>query len=147
MNAIEFKLIREELHLSQTELAELLEVSLRTLQRWEKGDFQIPDDKKQALAKMLVDVKTATDNFVGLLQEKGEKDMTIALLSYSPTCYDGDFPHYKLHNAVITKCKLQAEDLGYHVRLVKLHPDNYRNWLNGKEDNQANRANWASLQI
>ena len=146
MNAIEFKLMREELHLSQTELSKLLEVSLRTLQRWEKGDFQITDDKKQALWQMFVDVKTATENFVELL-EKGEKDMVIALLSYSPTYYDGDFPHYKLHNAVIMKSKIRAEELGYNVRLVKFQPDNYKNWLGGKEDNQANRANWASLQF
>lgn len=148
MNDIEFKLIREELHLSQTELAELWGVSLRTLQRWEKGDFKIPKEREEELYQMLLDVINAVQHFLEVLDEKAEnRNNTIVLLAYNQWNYDGDFPHYKIHYSAIAKCKEAANQIGFNVRIVKFKPNEYADWLAGREDNQAMRASWAGLQI
>lgn len=148
MNAIEFKLIREELHLSQTELAELWGVALRTLQRWEKGDFQIPQDKQLELIKFLNRVNLAVKEFMITLNDlKINTSDTIVLLAYDKNTYDGDFPHYKLHNAVISKCKETARLSGFKIRICKFRPNAYYEWLGSKKDTQATRSLWASLEI
>lgn len=149
MNSIEFKLIREELHLSQTELAELWGVALRTLQRWEKGDFQIPQNKQEELIKYLNQINFCVRKFMLKLNElKATKNDTIVLLAYNKNDYDGDFDHYKLHNAVILKCKETARINGYeNIRICKFDPKAYFYWLKDRKDTQNARSQWASLQF
>jgi len=148
MNDIEFKLIREELHLSQTELAELWGVSLRTLQRWEKGDFNIPANREEQLHNMLLDVYNAVQHFLEILEKNApDKKTNIVLLAYNQWTYDGDFPHYKIHYSAISKCKSAAVEIGFNIRIVKFKPDEYAAWLQGRADTQALRSLWASEQI
>lgn len=145
MNNTEFKLVREELHLSQTELAELRSVSLRTVQRWERGDFQIPPDVQEFLKSSLNAVFTSVKQFLLILDGKAEKGETIVLLAYNSWSYDGDFPHYKIHNSMLIKAKEAAEAQGFKVVIVKFNPDSYAEWLGDKPDNQQNRALWAAF--
>lgn len=145
MNNIEFKLIREELHLSQTELAELLSVSLRTVQRWERGDVTIPADAQAFLNNNLSAVFRSVKEFLITLDTKAEGKMTIVLLAYNAWSYDGDFPHYKIHNSMLIKAKEAALTQGFNVIIISFKPDLYKEWLGNKPDNQQNRAAWASL--
>lgn len=145
MNNTEFKLIREELHLSQTELAELRGVSLRTVQRWEKGDFLIPDSVQTELKSWLNAVYNSVKQFLLTLDAKAEKAQTIVLLAYNAWSYDGDFSHYKIHNSCIIKAKEAAEQQGFKVCIVKFEPEAYKTWLADKPDNQQNRACWAAF--
>ena len=148
VNDIEFKLIREELHLSQTELAELWGVALRTLQRWEKGDFNIPKERQEELYKMILDVYKSVQNFLEVLNENTtDNKTTLVLLAYNQWTYDGDFPHYKIHYSSIAKCQSAAEKIGFKVRIVKFKPTEYTEWLAGRKDTQAMRSMWASLQV
>ena len=146
MQDIEFKLKREELHLSQTELSELWGVSLRTLQRWERGDFKIPEERAQQITQMLDDVNNTVISFFEKLKTV-EKDNAIILLAYNQWNYDGDFEHYKIHYSCLAKCQDCAKKLGYNVRIDKFKPDEYADWLAGREDNQVMRSQWASLQL
>ena len=150
MNNIEFRLLREELHLSQTELADLWQKPIRTIQRWEKGEFLIPQEYQDRLEKYLSDVNRSVKQFLLTLENLADgTESKIVLLAYNCWTYNGDFPHYKIHNSCIIKCKEVAKTLGFNVRLVQFKPDEYETWLDtiGKEDNQANRSVWASFQI
>lgn len=145
MNSTEFKLIREELHLSQTELSELLNVSLRSVQRWEKGVFIIPADAQNFLKDNLNAVYRSVKEFLITLDEKAEKDMTIVLLAYNAWSYDGDFPHYKIHNSMLIKAQEAARTQGFKTVIVQFKNDLYQAWLGDMEDCQTNRAAWASM--
>lgn len=54
MNNIELRKLREEIGLSQSELADRIGVSLRTIQNYEKSG-NIPEDKNAILHRILVD--------------------------------------------------------------------------------------------
>lgn len=147
MNNTEFRLIREELHLSQTELAELWGVSLRTVQRWEKGDFPVPEEKQAFLKENLSAVYRSVKEFLITLEKLADEALgTVVLLAYNAWSYDGDFPHYKIHNSMLIKAKETAEIQGFKVCIVKFEPELYKEWLNDKPDNQENRASWAAFQ-
>lgn len=61
MTPAEFKAIRKAAGLTQAEMAEVLDVSRKTLVNWEKGYFQIPSDiATQIAAKGLSKTKPAT---------------------------------------------------------------------------------------
>ncbi|EKT3963210.1 helix-turn-helix domain-containing protein [Flavobacterium psychrophilum] len=56
MSDLEVKAIRKNLDISQTELAKLLGISLRTVQNWEAGE-KIPNTKHEMLRNLLNDNK------------------------------------------------------------------------------------------
>lgn len=146
MNKTEFRLLREDLHLSQVELAELFGVSLRTFQRWEQGKEKIPEKRIEQLLKLNAAVDFSAEHFerqiVKMRKEHGAADV-IALVSYLKQDYDGDFEHFKLHNALLMRCWHRCRAIGVECRFVLFNPESYYNWLKN-EDSQAQRALWAS---
>lgn len=148
MNYIEFKLLRESLHLSRHDLAEIWEVSPRAIQRWDKGELAIPQNRKEQLLQLYLDVRESVLNFKILLKELEEnhnKADEILLLAYDNWSYDGNFPSYKIHNSCLIRCKQVANDMGYKVKIVPFEPREYANWLGDEEDNEQRRSEWASL--
>jgi hypothetical protein len=123
-------------------------VALRTVQRWEKGDFLIPEERKQELLGLLNSVNNSVREFMITLDKLGATTTdTIVLLAYTANNYDGDFPHYKLHNAVVTKAQERARNNNLNLRIVLFNPKNYYEWLKDRADTQATRSEWASFQI
>ena len=49
MTKKQFKKLRKSIHLSQTKLAQEMGVTLRTVSRWERGNFPIPRIAELAL--------------------------------------------------------------------------------------------------
>ena len=72
------KELRQEKKLSQKEIADLLEVSEKTISRWEKGENVIKSDKAQQLADYFgVSVGNLLgyeDNFIETVKELSQKD-------------------------------------------------------------------------
>ena len=72
------KELRQEKKLSQKEIADLLEVSEKTISRWEKGENVIKSDKAQQLADYFgVSVGHLLgyeDNFIETVKELSQKD-------------------------------------------------------------------------
>lgn len=150
MNYTEFKLLRESLHLSRHDLAELWEINPRSVQRWDKGELAIPQNRQTQLYSYWVQVNNAVLRFKSLLEDlegKHNPADEIVLLAYDSWSYDGDFEHYKMHNALLTRCRELADNIGYTVRIVEFKPKEYEYWLNEREDTQSLRSQWASEQI
>lgn len=150
MNNTEFMLMRESLHLSRHDLAETWEVNPRSVQRWDRGELDIPQNRKTQLYNYWVQVNNAVLRFKSLLEDlegKHNPADEIVLVAYDSWSYDGDFEHYKIHNALLCRCRELADNMGYTVRIVSFKPKDYEFWLNGREDNQAFRSQWASEQI
>lgn len=146
MNGIEFKIAREGLHLTQQELADLWAVSLRTVQRWEKGKFTIPNDRAEQLTMYYVDIYKAFGNFCGFIEkQKLSKTDEVYLLAYNADNYDGDFEHFKLHFKLLEECKFHLQDK-VKVKIVEMDEPAYCEWLGTREDTQQARATWASFQ-
>lgn len=149
MNNIEFQLLREDLHLTRQDLAEIWEVNPRTIQRWDRGDVDIPDNRKKQLESYYNAVLQGVKNFETVLDERikknGEPD-EIFLIAYDAWSYDGDFPHFKIHNACLIKCKQAGVKKGYCVSIVPFKPQEYEEWLHqmNYNDSQEIRAAWAS---
>ena len=147
MNKTEFRLLREDLHLSQTELAKLFNVSLRILQKWEQGKEKLPEKRINQLLELNKQVDFTAEQFerqVIELRKEHNAPNKIILLAYKKQDYDGDFEHYKLHNALLMRCWHRCNAMGYKLNIILFNPVNYYNWLD-TEDSQAKRAEWASL--
>lgn len=59
MNNIELKNNRQMRKITQTQLAEMCNVSLRTIQNWESGEVEIPKSKEKFLKKIFESVVTS----------------------------------------------------------------------------------------
>lgn len=60
MNNIDLKELRIKNKLTQQEMADLCNVSLRTIQNWESGDVEIPKNQEKMIAKAFNIVLPAT---------------------------------------------------------------------------------------
>ena len=59
MNNIDLKNMRVIRKITQSQLAEMCSVSLRTIQNWESGDVEIPKSKEKILKKIFESVVTS----------------------------------------------------------------------------------------
>lgn len=149
LNKTEFRLLREDLHLSQSELSELWGINIRTIQRWEDGSEKIPEKRSVQLLEINSVIDFSAENFerqVVELRKKHDAPDVIALLAYSKDDYDGDLNHYKLHNALIMRCWHRCSAMIYNCQIVLFNRKIYTDWLSGN-DSQAKRSQWASLQV
>lgn len=149
MNKTEFRLLRESLHLSQTELSEIFQVNIRTVQSWEQGRERIPEKRINQLLDFNSALDFSAENFerqVVDLRKNHDAPDEIVLLAYKQEDYSGDFPHHKLHNALLMRCWHRARAMNYKLRIVLFNRNDYLKWSKNK-DSQALRAQWASLQI
>lgn len=147
MNKIQFKLIRESLHLSKTELAELFNINIRTVQSWETGREVIPLKRYNQINEIDVQIDYSAEQFERQLIELRKIHAcpdVITLLAYSKNNYDGDFGHYKLHNCLMSRCMQRLKAIGLQYKIIEFDPEKYFSWLKG-EDSQLKRAEWASL--
>lgn len=152
MNNTEFKLIRESLHLSRHDLAELWNVSPRSVQRWDKGDMPIPEERKKMLESYNAIVNQAVENFINFIIDQKEHYETldyICVVAYDSWSYDGEFPHYKMHNACLMRCRNALKSrFKTELHIVLFNPKEYEQWLklNKETDSSAARSAWAALQ-
>lgn len=150
MNNTEFMLMRESLHLSRHDLADIWEVNPRSVQRWDRGELAIPDNRKTQLYNYWVQINNAVLRFKSLLEDLEGKHSPadeIVLVAYDSWSYDGDFEHYKMHNALLCRCREIADNIGYPVRIVKFEPKDFDNWLGDRVDSQQMRSLWATEYI
>lgn len=148
MNNIEFKLLRESLHLTRQDLADIWGLSSpRVIQRWDKGDLSIPLNRQEELKKLDDLVDKTTENFINTIifkTERFEHIDIICVVAYNAITYDGDFIHYKLHNAVLMRAFHQLKRKGIFLKIVEFDKKDYLNWLGEKSDTQAMRSAWAA---
>ena len=71
------KELRKEKKYTQAQIAELMDVNVKTISRWEKGEFEI----KPAQAKMLADFFGVSEMYLlGYSDLKNEADTKVAVL-------------------------------------------------------------------
>lgn len=71
------KELRKEKKYTQAQIAELMDVNVKTISRWEKGEFEI----KPAQAKMLADYFGVSETYLlGYSDIKNEADIKVAVL-------------------------------------------------------------------
>lgn len=71
------KELRKEKKYTQAQIAELMGVNVKTISRWEKGEFEI----KPAQAKMLADYFGVSETYLlGYSDLKNEADIKVAVL-------------------------------------------------------------------
>jgi DNA-binding XRE family transcriptional regulator len=151
MNNIEFKILRESLHLSQTELSEIWNINIRTIQSWESGRECIPQKRIDELNRIELEIDFSAENFERQIVESRKQHNAlndIVLLAYKKQDFDygGDFEHYKLHNCLLSRCLQRCKTMKYNCRIVLFNKEEYLKWLTGR-DSQDKRAEWASLQL
>jgi len=73
MTKHEFKKLRKSIGLSQTKLAHEMGVTLRTISRWERGEFPIPRLAELALRSVVQEAKQKTVPWEKIKKELGLK--------------------------------------------------------------------------
>ena len=75
--AVRLKELRKEKKYTQAQIAELMGVNVKTISRWEKGEFEI----KPAQAKMLADYFGVSETYLlGYNSVENETDIKVAVL-------------------------------------------------------------------
>ncbi|MCO4469279.1 putative transcriptional regulator [Streptococcus infantarius subsp. infantarius] len=75
--AVRLKELRKEKKYTQAQIAELMGVNVKTISRWEKGEFEI----KPAQAKMLADYFGVSETYLlGYSSVKNETDIKVSVL-------------------------------------------------------------------
>ena len=75
--AVRLKELRKEKKYTQAQIAELMGVNVKTISRWEKGEFEI----KPAQAKMLADYFGVSETYLlGYSSVKNEDDIKVSVL-------------------------------------------------------------------
>ncbi|WP_293889239.1 helix-turn-helix transcriptional regulator [Streptococcus sp.] len=74
---VRLKELRQEKKYTQAQIAKLMDVNVKTISRWEKGEFEI----KPAQAKMLADYFGVSETYLlGYSDLKNEADIKVAVL-------------------------------------------------------------------
>ena len=74
---VRLKELRQEKKYTQAQIAKLMDVNVKTIPRWEKGEFEI----KPAQAKMLADYFGVSEAYLlGYSSVKTEADLKVAVL-------------------------------------------------------------------
>ena len=74
---VRLKELRQEKKYTQAQIAKLMDVNVKTISRWEKGEFEI----KPAQAKMLADYFGVSETYLlGYSDLKNESDTKVAVL-------------------------------------------------------------------
>ena len=74
---VRLKELRQEKKYTQAQIAKLMDVNVKTISRWEKGEFEI----KPAQAKMLADYFGVSETYLlGYSDLKNEADTKVAVL-------------------------------------------------------------------
>jgi DNA-binding transcriptional regulator YiaG len=151
MTGAEFKTIREACGLSVQDFSKIIAVEERTIRYWEAGK-QSPRSPDVAETLLSIDrqLDTTADAVLQLVKSAPEKPAEIVLLRYRE---DGDLwsalPEWQplpatCHAAGIARSRAALADLHVKTRIVYFEPDQYYQWLAGRESSSAMRAAWAA---
>lgn len=153
MTPAELKTIRESLGLPLQWVADQARVKLRTAQYWESGRSAVPQDVAEMLnglddqfwqlvAQYLEQVKSVADQ-QGVLPEE------VVLIRYKTDADLWQFhPDFRplpasAHAALLSRLRRKLWEAGVHSVIEYMEPAEYKKWLNGREDSEALRSEWA----
>ena len=150
--SLTFKLTRESLWLSQSEAADWLGVSKRTLQEWESGGEPVPPKRREQLDALAATFWGLVGNVTSMAIES--KAEVVALLIYTN---DRDYieavdrleqlPTAKMHRMLVLEVAQSLEQEGVTASLVAFNHVAYADWLGRRRDSSAMRAQWASERV
>lgn len=155
MTPAEFKTIREGLGLNVPWLAERFEVSQRTVYYWESGSRRVPKLVAEWLLATDARMKGVLEEWdqavTRLIAESPEKIDLIAMVRYAEDedlwRYQPEFKPFPAtcHAALLYRLRLAIEAKGgIKTRMRFMLPEQYEEWLGGREDSPALRAEWAA---
>ena len=150
MTGAEFKTIRETCGLSVQDFAKIIGVEERSIRYWESGK-QSPrsPDVAETLLNIDQQLDTTAKAVLQLVKSAPELPTEIVLLRYRE---DGDLwaamPEWKplpatCHAAGIARSRAALADLHVKTRIVYFEPDQYHQWLAGRDSSSSMRAAWA----
>lgn len=154
MTPAELKTIRESLGLPLKWVADQARVQLRTAQYWESGHTGVPEDVAAMLtalddqvwsivAQGLEQIKAAADSNEGLPEE-------VVLIRYRS---DADLwafhPEFEpipasTHAMLVSRMRRKLWEIGVPSVIQYMSPKEYSAWLEGREDSDVLRAEWAA---
>ena len=139
LNGIEFKALREELGLTQSELMRILGIkNYQTIVRWEKGErfisTQVCDKIVALFKKAAARIGAEYDAIIERYKRFQYADFVLVL-----------YPDKPERNAALRKafCRFLAE--GKKAHLIRFDPEDYDAYLTKKRlpDSEKNREEWA----
>ena len=153
MTPAELKTIRESLGLPLQWVADQAKVQLRSAQYWESGQRSVPDD----VAKMLLGLDEQFWQLVAdymaqvkeIVEENGALPEEVVLIRYKTDADLWKFhPEFRpipanAHAALISRTRRGLWELGVPSIIEYMEPAEYKAWLNGREDDEEMRSEWA----
>jgi len=153
MTPAELKTIRESLGLPLQWVADQAHVQLRTAQYWEQGRTAVPQD----VAKLIQDldeqfwqlVADYLEQIKEIAEEEGALPEEIVLIRYRTDADLWEFqPDFRpipasSHAALISRTRRALWEIGVPSIIEYMDPEDYRAWLDGREDDEVMRSNWA----
>lgn len=122
MKPIEFKLIRKSLNLSSQDIANIFNVNVRSVWRWEKGYSKIKDKKYFVeipieIERFILDlndkIQLEADNAINKISIQSRKNKKPLLIIFNPD--EGKFTNiseYKARNVMMQRCILGLIRIG-----------------------------------
>jgi len=149
MSGAHLQTLREMLHLSREELADLVSVQTRTIKHWEKGRADVPHDVAETIQAMRHQVEALSSQAIATSHQLQSESMMqpadIVVLRYHNLAElrqawpDWSLP-LGLHACLIGRLMAAAPG----VRIVGFDAQAYADWRAGRQDTPAMRAAWAA---
>ena len=157
-NNLKFQLLREAMGLSQQHAADVSGVNRRTVERWERGEIALYDDRLAVLEELWWQFQDAIDNNIeaalSLALDPDAAGVAIVLLIYANDRdyidshgHSGAFPTAKMHRVMVAHVMDALTDAGCSVELVTFDPASYYRWLAARDDSPAMRSQWAAESL
>ncbi|WP_455233086.1 helix-turn-helix domain-containing protein [Geopseudomonas aromaticivorans] len=156
MTPAELKTLRESLGLTAQWVADQAGVRLRTVQYWEAGRAAVPEDVARLIEGVEAKIDAAVAQAVEIVEEHraqhGELPPEVLLRRYRSEEYlwrhRPDFQPLPLsaHGALLARVRQALRARGIPVRITYEDEREYLEWLNGRQDTDAERAAWAALK-
>lgn len=149
----EFRRLREEIGMTQQDVASFIGCGLRSVKYWEAGKSRIPervfDRLEQIDAALKVYAARLLEAYTDQTEALSPESLPeVALIVYDDA--DADMVDWSLpfptHSAAVFKAFRIFTENGITARIVKMDRDAYAAFLSGRPDTQAERSAWAALQ-
>ena len=161
LTGAELQTLREALHLSRDDLADLAGVQARTVKHWENGRSGVPGDVAALLQALDAQVTQAAREALALLASAARLPGELVLTRYRTTA---DLQRYRpdlrpmpagAQAAIVARVRLglqlaaPAGEALPRVRVVWFDPAHFEAWrtLNQQPNSEASRADWAALAL
>lgn len=155
MTGAELKTLRESLGLPVRWLANVAEVKERTINYWENGVFQIPEDVELLLLEinnlLNAQVTEAMRHFDSAALTRSGGAGKVVLLRYKTNedlwTFQPGFKNLMLpascHAMLLSRLKERMNERGAAVQIVYMNIREYFKWLGERTDDAALRSEWA----